>query len=120
MVLKLTDSPCFEAGDRTLLRELLHPAKINVGTTFSMAHAYLKPGTASLPHRLKSSSETYFFLKGKGEISIDGVLHQVDENDTVFVPANAVQFVRNVGNNDLVFLCVVSPPWAAEDEEILV
>lgn len=119
MFVKFSNSPCFQAGDNTMLRELLHPNNIGVGTSFSLAHAYLEPGMASLPHKLKSSSETYFFLKGNGVISIDRADYEVSENDTVFVPANTVQVVQNIGDERLEFLCVVSPPWASEDEEIL-
>ncbi len=119
MVKKIADSVCFQAGDHTWLRELLHPANTNVGTSFSLAHAYLEPGDVSLPHKLISSSETYFFLEGEGTISIDNQVHRVEKNDTVFVPANAIQSVQNLGQGRLVFLCVVSPPWSADDEEIL-
>jgi hypothetical protein len=44
MLKKLTESACFDAGDLTHLRELLHPSKDGVNTMFSLAHAYLEPG----------------------------------------------------------------------------
>jgi mannose-6-phosphate isomerase-like protein (cupin superfamily) len=120
MVLKLLDRECFLAGDHTRLRELLHPSTNPENTLFSMAHAFLEKGETSLPHRLKNSSETYFFLDGEGEIHIEGQVFRVSKNDTAFVPANATQWVKNTGRKPLVFLCIVSPPWSATDEEVLV
>ncbi len=119
MVIKLNEKDCFLAGDHTHLRELLHPANHHGGTLFSLAHAYLETGEASLPHLLRSSSETYYFLEGEGEINIDGKKFSISKGDTVFVPANAAQWVKNTGVTRLVFLCVVCPPWRADDEEVL-
>jgi mannose-6-phosphate isomerase-like protein (cupin superfamily) len=119
MVKKMTNSACFLAGDLTHLRELLHPANDNVKTLFSLAHAYLEIGEKSLPHRLTKSSETYFILEGQGEISIDGQINKFGKNDTAFVPSNALQWVRNTGDGQLVFLCIVSPPWSPDEEEVL-
>lgn len=119
MVHKFTKSPCFKAGDHTWLRELLHPANDHVPLAYSLAHAFLGQGEISLPHCLTHSSETYFFLEGQGEISVDRVVFPVEKHDTVLVPAGAVQSVRNTGLGDLSFLCIVSPPWSEADEKIL-
>lgn len=119
MVVNLLEKQCFLAGDHTHLRELLHPKSHNGKTFFSLAHAYLDIGETSLPHRLCGSSETYFILGGEGEINIDGQAFQISKNDMAFVPANAIQWVKNTGNTPLVFLCIVSPPWSAADEEVL-
>ncbi|MBK9015665.1 MAG: cupin domain-containing protein [Saprospiraceae bacterium] len=118
MVKKLANSDGFRAGDNTWLREILHPANDNVNTGFSLAHAYLEAGESSLPHKLVTSSETYFILEGSGTIVIEGQKHRIGKGDTVFVPANATQSVQNTGSDRLIFLCIVSPPWAATDEEI--
>ncbi len=119
-VRKLTDSACFRAGDDTWLREILHPVNDNVRINYSLAHAFLEAGDSSLPHKLVTRSETYFFLDGEGYISINGEVFQVRKGDLAHVPANADQSVQNTGSNRLVFLCIVSPPWSEQDEEILV
>lgn len=118
MLKKITDSTCFLAGDLTRLRELLHPANDVVQTSFSLAHAYLEVGENSLPHRLTTSSETYFILEGNGIISVDEKEFVLEGNDTFFVPPNALQSVKNTGETRLSFLCIVSPPWSPEDEVV--
>jgi len=119
MIKKITESECFLAGDKSFLRELLHPKNDEVMVNFSLAHAYVEVGEATLPHRLAENSETYFILEGNGEISIDGEIFLIEKYDTVFVPKDAIQFVSNLGNSKLEFLCIVSPPWSGAAEEIL-
>jgi len=115
---KLVDIPEFLAGDHTRLKEVLHPQNDNLDLGFSLAYAYLKIGEKSLPHRL-AHSETYFFLSGEGIIFIDDKKQNVVSNDIVFVPSNAEQYVENTGDSDLKFLCIVSPPWREEIEEVV-
>lgn len=119
MLKRFNDSNCFSAGDNTWLRELLHPVNDSIKSNFSLAHAYLEAGECSLPHRLISSSETYFILEGEGTISINDKSYPLSKFDTIYVPSNAVQSVKNTGSKRLEFLCIVSPPWSAHDEEIL-
>jgi mannose-6-phosphate isomerase-like protein (cupin superfamily) len=109
----------FTAGDRTHLRELLHPKDEPACTNrFSIAHAFLRQGEASLPHRLKTSSETYYILAGRGEMHIAGEKEEVGEGQAVFIPPGAVQWIENTGEGDLVILAVVDPAWREEDEEV--
>lgn len=56
--------------DDTLLCELLHPQCENLKMNFSLAHAILKPGEASLPHCLKESAEVYYIIEGEGIMHI--------------------------------------------------
>lgn len=112
---KLKDIPEILAGDHTYLKEVLHPSNDPLSLNFSLAHAYLKVGENSLPHQL-SHSETYYILEGFGEIYVDGKMQTIEKGDIVYVPENAEQFVKNKGAVNLIFLCIVSPPWSPETE----
>jgi len=118
-VLTRSLSDCKEilAGDNTLLRELLHPVRNDAAIRYSLAHAKLVRGTASLPHRLKTS-EVYYFISGQGRMHVDGEVTPVGPEQVVYVPPGAVQHVENTGTDELVFLCIVDPAWRAEDEEV--
>ncbi|WP_298667113.1 cupin domain-containing protein [uncultured Methanofollis sp.] len=112
-------TPVFTAGDRTHLRELLHPKNEPACTNrCSIAHAFLRPGEASLPHRLKTSAETYYIVTGRGEMHIEGEIAGVRAGQVVFIPPGAVQWIENTGEGDLVILAVVDPAWRGEDEEV--
>lgn len=108
----------FIAGDNTILRELLHPNKADVKLRYSLAHAIVKPGQTSQPHRLKIS-EVYYILEGEGNMHIDDETAKVRPGQAVYIPPHTKQYIQNTGNNDLKFLCIVDPAWRVEDEEVL-
>ena len=43
---------------------------------------------------------------------------EVETGDMVYVPPKTDQYVKNVGDKDLCFICIVSPPWSEETEEV--
>lgn len=114
---KLLDCPEFVAGDNTLLREILHPDKQDIDLRYSLAHAIVKPGLTTYLHSLKTS-EIYYILEGKGEMEIDGEKGILEVGDTVYIPPNAKQCITNIGEKDLIFICVVDPAWKEEDETV--
>jgi mannose-6-phosphate isomerase-like protein (cupin superfamily) len=106
------------AGDETVLRELLHPDKADLQIGYSLAHAVVKPGRTTLPHRLKTS-EVYYILEGQGMMHIDEERSPVRAGQAVYIPPRAVQYIENTGSTELKFLCIVDPAWRKEDEEII-
>uniref|UniRef100_A0A0C1QRG4 Mannose-6-phosphate isomerase n=1 Tax=Tolypothrix bouteillei VB521301 TaxID=1479485 RepID=A0A0C1QRG4_9CYAN len=117
LIQKLSLCKEFIAGDGTLLRELLHPDKQPLELRYSLAHAVVPIGKTSIPHSL-TTSEVYYILTGKGEMHIDNELQIVEPGDAVYIPPNAKQFIRNSGEEPLIFLSIVDPAWRKEDETI--
>ena len=107
--------------DRSLLCELLHPDKIPgaEGLGCSIAHAIVPAGESTLPHLLNSSVELYYILTGTGEMHIGTEQAPVREGQIIYIPPGARQFIRNAGNTDLIFLCIVVPKWQADDESLV-
>jgi mannose-6-phosphate isomerase-like protein (cupin superfamily) len=114
----LQDCIEFLAGDNTILREMLHPDKAELDIRYSLAHAMLKPGKTSQPHKLKTS-EVYYILEGEGIMHIDNETAKVYPGQAVYIPPNSRQYIHNCGNSDLKFLCIVDPAWRKGDEEVL-
>ena len=108
----------FRAGDNTILRELLHPDKEAIKLRYSLAHAVLKPGHSSYRHKLKTS-EIYYILEGEGLMHIDNESARVLPGQVIYIPPDSVQYIKNTGQDDLKFLCIVDPAWRKEDEEVL-
>ncbi|HKP54427.1 MAG TPA: cupin domain-containing protein [Chloroflexia bacterium] len=108
----------FVAGDETHLREIFHPDKEPLSISYSLAHAFVRPGETSLPHKLRTA-EVYYILEGTGEMHVDGASAQVGPGHAIYVPPLALQHIRNTGDTDLMFLCIVDPAWRAKDEEVL-
>lgn len=106
------------AGDHTVLRELLHPAKQAVKLGYSLAHGTLAAGRRSKWHAL-TSSEVYYFIAGQGRFTIDGETRSVEAGSVIYVPPSGKQFLENTGTTDVEFLCLVDPAWRVEDETVL-
>jgi mannose-6-phosphate isomerase-like protein (cupin superfamily) len=107
----------FIAGDNTILRELFNPLKEKMDLRYSLAHAVVKPGKTTYFHKLKTS-EAYYILQGKGLMYIDSETSEVKEGNAVYIPPNTKQKIKNIGTNDLIFICIVDPAWKKEDEEV--
>jgi mannose-6-phosphate isomerase-like protein (cupin superfamily) len=105
----------FIAGDHTILRELLHPAREKLEIRYSLAFAVLKRGKTSFPHKLKTS-EVYFILEGEGIMHIGDETTQVIPGNAIYIPPDTRQYIHNSGGIDLKFICIVDPAWKEEDE----
>jgi mannose-6-phosphate isomerase-like protein (cupin superfamily) len=117
-IIHLNDCEEFVAGDRSILRELLHPDKADLAIRYSLAHAKVNPGETTTPHRLRTT-EVYYILQGHGRMHIDAEVSNVTAGCAVYIPPRATQYIENAGEDDLVFLCIVDPAWRSEDEQIL-
>ena len=106
------------AGDEAILRELLHPDKAKLEIRYSLAHATVRPGQSSKPHKLKTS-EVYYILEGEGIMHVNEESAKVRSGQAIYIPPNSMQYIQNTGNSDLKFLCIVDPAWQPEDEVIL-
>jgi mannose-6-phosphate isomerase-like protein (cupin superfamily) len=109
----------FISGDNAILRELLNPLKDRLlELRYSLAHAVIRPGATSIPHRLRTS-EVYYILEGEGVMHINDESANVQGGQAVYIPPGAIQYIHNAGKTVLVFLCIVDPAWRPEDEEVL-
>lgn len=109
------------ALDGTILRELINPRheKEDLKLDYSVAHATVKPGNTSLPHRFFEASEVYYIIQGAGVMHIADEAETVSPGDVVYIPPKGSQYIENTGDSDLVFLCMVCPPWFPESEELV-
>ena len=113
------DLPEFIAGDATQIKEVFHPKNDGLPFHYSLAQASLVPGASSYPHILQKQSELYIFLRGEAKVFVGQETAHAKAGDIVWVPAGVKQHVQNIGETDLVFFCIVDPPWQKEDELIL-
>ena len=82
----------------------------------SIARARLGPGKTTRLHRLATTIERYVILEGAGEVQIDRAAPQsVQPLDVVNIPADVPQCITNAGQTDLVFLCICTPRFTAEN-----
>lgn len=118
LVRTLEECKIFTAGDRSLLKEILHPDRQNLDIRYSLAWATIGPGQKTVAHTLLHS-EVYYIIKGQGRMHIDNEVKAIKANDTIYIPPGAAQFIENTTRENLVFLCIVDPAWQPEAERIL-
>lgn len=115
----------FTAGDGCTLCELLHPDRVTekspkagILMNTSIAHAFVRSGESTLPHRLKNSTEIYYIIAGMGIMHINCEAKEVFPGQVVYIPPGSVQWIESCGNYDLEMLAIVDPRWREDDEEI--
>lgn len=118
LIKQLRDCSQFTAGDNSMLREVLNPNTEAIDLHYSLAWAHIRPGEKTLPHTL-DCSEVYYILRGEGVLCINKEEKTVYKDDTILIPAGAVQAVENTGTEPLEFLCIVDPAWRPEVEHII-
>jgi mannose-6-phosphate isomerase-like protein (cupin superfamily) len=101
----------------TQIRQIFAPDNTNNTIRYSIAHCTIKPGKTSKPHAMKTS-EVYYILEGKGIMYVKKEQKQITKDEIIFVPPNSKQYLENIGETDLIALCIVDPAWRQEDEVI--
>ncbi len=114
----IKECPEFTAGDNCKIRELFNPLKDDLELRYSLARAVVKPGNTTYRHKLKAS-EVYCIIQGRGLMYIDDEEKEVSADQAIYIPPNSVQCIKNIGEEELIFLCLVDPAWKKEDEDIL-
>ena len=115
-VKKLADCSEIVANDGCRLRESLHRDRDDIELPYSLAHAWVDVGGATLPHTLEGQTEVYAILRGQGRMHIGDETEDLVEGDSVVIPARSTQWIENTGEETLYFIAIVDPPWRMEDD----
>lgn len=85
----------------------------------SVAQCTVAPGVTTQLHSL-SVQERYIIMQGSGlmELGQENPF-VVNVGDVVIIPAGVAQRIRNVRDEDLVFLCVCTPRFCPEHYQVL-
>lgn len=113
-VKRLGDSKEISVGKHTCLRELLHPERDPVRIRFSLAHVSVPPGEEVTLRRMMTA-EVYFVVSGRGLASVAGEEHEINAGDCVYFGEGECQNICNIGDAELVFVCVLDTAFSHED-----
>jgi mannose-6-phosphate isomerase-like protein (cupin superfamily) len=69
----------------------------------TMGVVRLRKGESLEPH-FHAQPETYFTVSGRGTVTIDGVVFNVDPGRMLFIPGNARHQINNTNEEDLLIL----------------
>ncbi len=108
-IIKKASLKSFYIPERCHIKEYMNEAPC------SIAEARVEVGVTTVLHALKGVDELYYLLAGKGEVEVDGqILGEVGVGDLVKIPKNTSQRIRNIGTEDLLFLCICVPAFQME------
>lgn len=112
------ESKEFYTNERCHILEMLN--NHNKSKPFSIARARVEPGVTTAWHRLSGITEYYFILEGYGRMEIgENESFEVKPQDVIEIPPATPQRITNIGEEDLLFLAICSPPFQDEDYEDL-
>lgn len=101
------ESKEYYTSERCHILELLNTPKLS---DQSIARARVKPGVTTAWHALSETSEIYYILEGTGKVEIGNELNKVTKKgELVYIPPNTRQRIKNIGETDLIFLCICVP-----------
>jgi mannose-6-phosphate isomerase-like protein (cupin superfamily) len=110
-VKNINDCPEFTANDGCLIREWIHPKNDSIALPYSVAMATVEIGKQSYEHKLEQT-EVCIVFSGEGIMHIDDEEQEVSSGEAILVPAGAIQWIENTGDEELSFIAIVSPPWS--------
>lgn len=122
---------CISVGEMATLNEhvlalgpdVQIPGKVFTGAALQATGAELSfqsypvGGETGFVHTHKCHEELYIFIKGKGQMQVDGEVFDIAEGSVVRVAPAPKRSVRNTGDEPLVMLCIQykADSFTAED-----
>jgi mannose-6-phosphate isomerase-like protein (cupin superfamily) len=78
------------------------------------------PMGKSIPflHHHGESEEVYIFVSGKGQFQVDGEIFPVSEGTSIRVAPEGDRGLRNIGEEDLIFIVIQVPEGGYDVKEI--
>jgi mannose-6-phosphate isomerase-like protein (cupin superfamily) len=112
IILKQDLSKEFKTPERCFILESLNATN----DSLSVARARVEPGITTKWHCVEGTAERYIIAEGKGRVEV-GTLQpmEVGPGDVVLIPAAVRQRIANIGDRDLIFYCVCTPPFAQQN-----
>ncbi len=107
-VLKKDAKSEFETPERC---HILEVANDSGDESVSIARARIGAGTVTALHSLRGVAERYLIVSGKGRVELGGKSIEVCEGDVVRIPPGLSQRIANIGEDELVFYCICTPPF---------
>jgi len=75
----------------------------------SIARVRVEPNTTTKLHSLNNITERYAILSGYGEVTVGKSSWSVSTSDVVTIAPGEAQKIKNVAQQDLIFLAICTP-----------
>ncbi len=110
----VSQSPAFITLDGSEIREILAHRNSCIKKQ-SLAEARLPAGGKTTPHFHKETEEIYYILAGEADMHIGHQTRRVGPVDAIAILPRQIHCIRNVGTEELRFLCMCAPGYEHDD-----
>lgn len=108
-------TPLVNPGWETVFELIGRAAEHGGAAGHSLAHIVVAPGKSCSRHFHKVSEETYYVLRGAGEMVVNGKSFTLTTGQACLIEPGETHQIFNHGDADLEFLAVCAPAWAPGD-----
>lgn len=85
----------------------------------SVGYVVISKRGSSLLHYHPEAEETYYIMKGKGKMIVDGKEYFVNVGDAIFIQPNEQHQIFSAGKESLEFIVICAPPWESNNSIFL-
>jgi mannose-6-phosphate isomerase-like protein (cupin superfamily) len=85
----------------------------------SVAYFHLEPGRASAWSYNKLGEESFFVLKGRGEIRTGATTQPLRTGSFVVIPPSVVRSIKASADEALEFYAITAPAWSSDDDVLV-
>ncbi len=112
------DVPAIVVSPGVILKELTGRSAPDTAKSerCSVAFFHLEPGRASAWSYNKVGEESFFVLKGHGEIWTGSRSQPLRPGSFILIPSNVVRSIRASQGDVLEFYAITSPSWSSDDD----
>ncbi|MDP9013155.1 MAG: cupin domain-containing protein [Pseudomonadota bacterium] len=112
------DIPTITVSPGVLLKELTGRSAVATARTdqASVALFHLDPGHASAWSYNRVGEESFFVLKGHGEVWTGSKSQEVRPGSFIVIRAGTVRSIRATKNEALEFYALTTPAWSSDDD----
>lgn len=108
IILKQDLSKEFATPERCFIFESLNASN----DCLSVARARVEPGVTTRWHCVEGTEERYIIAEGRARVEVGNLKpEELGPGDVVLIPAGMRQRITNIGDGDLIFYCVCTPPF---------
>jgi len=87
------------------------PEELGGAVRHSVGYVVISPKRFSLLHYHPEAEETYYVMKGKGKMLVNGKEYFVNEGDVIFIHPNEQHQIFTDGKENLEFIVICAPAW---------
>jgi mannose-6-phosphate isomerase-like protein (cupin superfamily) len=81
----------------------------------SVTWVHVEPGAQQHTHSHEDSEQVYVIVRGRGRMRVAGDQEDVAEGDLVFIPPATDHWIKNDGDETLVYITAAAPPVSMEE-----